>query len=58
MDWNIFSLIPIGIKAIPDNGYIFKEWDGYIHSIEQKEEIVLFNSSTIYAIFQKNNTSI
>ena len=53
-----FSLIPIGIKAIPDNGYIFKEWDGYIHSIEQKEEIVLFNSSTIYAIFQKNNTSI
>ena len=53
-----FSLIPIDIKAIPDKGYIFKEWDGYIHSIEQKEEIVLFNSSTIYAIFQKNNTSI
>ena len=52
-----FSLIPIDIKAIPDKGYIFKEWDGYIHSIEQKEEIVLFNSSTIYAIFQKNNTS-
>ena len=53
-----FSLIPIDIKAIPDKGYIFKKWDGYIHSIQQKEEIVLFNSSIIYAIFQKNNTKI
>lgn len=53
-----FSLIPIDIKAIPDKGYIFKKWDGYIHSIQQKEEIVLFNSSIIYAIFQKNNTNI
>ena len=53
-----FSLIPIDIRAIPDKGYNFKEWDGYIHSIQQKEEIVLFNSSKIYAIFEKNKSSI
>ena len=49
-----FSLIPIDIKAIPEKGYIFKEWNGYINTIQQKEEIILFNSSKIYAIFQKN----
>ena len=53
-----FSLIPIDIRAIPNKGYNFKEWDGYIHSIQQKEEIVLFNSSKIYAIFEKNKSSI
>ena len=36
----------------------FKEWDGYIHSIQQKEEIILFNSSKIYAIFEKNKNFI
>ena len=49
-----FSLIPIDIKAIPEKGYIFKEWNGYINTNQQKEEILLFNSSKIYAIFQKN----
>ena len=53
-----FSLIPIDIIAIPNKGYNFKEWDGYIHSIQQKEEIVLFNSSKIYAIFEKNKSNI
>ena len=48
-----FSLIPINIKAIPEIGFTFKEWDGDIHSIQQKEEIVLFNSTTkIIAIFE------
>ena len=49
-----FSLIPIDIEAIPEKGYIFKEWNGYINTIQQKEEIILFDSSKIYAIFQKN----
>ena len=49
-----FSLIPIDIKAIPEKGYIFKEWNGYINTNQQKEEILLFNSTKIYAIFQKN----
>ena len=52
-----FSLIPIDITAIPDKGYIFKEWDGEIKSIQQKEEITLFNSSKIFAIFEKNKSS-
>ena len=51
-----FSLIPIDIIAIPAKGYKFKEWDGYLHSIQQKEEITLFNSSKIYAIFEKNKS--
>ena len=47
-----FSLIPINIKAIPDKRHKFKQWNGYIHSIQQKEEIVLLNSSKIIAIFE------
>ena len=47
-----FSQIPIIIKAIPDVGYNFKEWDGYIHSNQQNLEIILFDSSKIIAIFE------
>ena len=47
-----FSLIPINIRAIPEVGFNFKEWDGVMHSNKQEEEIVLFNSSKIVAIFE------
>ena len=46
------SLIPITIKAIPDVGYNFQEWEGFVNSAQEKEEFVLFNSSKIIAIFE------
>ena len=46
-----FSRIPISIKAIPDIGYNFIGWGGYIESIQEKNEIILFESQTIIAIF-------
>ena len=46
-----FSQIPISIKAIPDVGYNFKEWSGYIESNNQNEEIILFDSQTIIVVF-------
>ena len=46
-----FSRIPIIIRAIPDNGYNFKGWSGYIDSIQQNEEVILFESQTIFANF-------
>ena len=46
-----FSRIPIQIKAIPEDGYYFKRWGGYIESIRQSEEIILFESQTIIAYF-------
>ena len=46
-----FSRIPITIKAIPDEGYDFKEWTEYIQSSKQKEEIILFESQNITVIF-------
>ena len=47
-----FSKIPITIKAIPDHGYTFKEWDGYIQSNHQDIEIILVDSSTLVVIFE------
>ena len=47
-----FSRIPINIKAIPNEGYIFKGWDGYIQSNQQKEKIILSDSSKIIAYFE------
>ena len=47
-----FSRIPISIKAIPDVGYYFKEWDGDFHSDKQIDEITLLNSTKIIAIFE------
>ena len=46
-----FSRIPISIKAIPDIGYNFIGLSGYIESIQEKNEIILFESQTIIAIF-------
>ena len=46
------SRIPITIKAIPDVGYNFQAWEGYVNSSQLKEELVLFNSSKIIAIFE------
>ena len=46
-----FSRIPISIKAIPDVGYNFKEWSGYIESNQTNDEIILFESQTIIAVF-------
>ena len=46
-----FSRISITIKAIPDEGYDFKEWTEYIQSTKQKEEIILFESQNITVIF-------
>ena len=46
-----FSRIPIILKAIPDVGYYFKEWDGYIISNKQNEEVILCDSETIIAVF-------
>jgi hypothetical protein len=39
-----FTEIPITIKAIPDNGYDFKEWSGYDKLTKQSEEIILSES--------------
>ena len=47
-----FSKIPITIKAIPEYGYTFKEWDGYVKSNHQDIEIILTDSSKIFAIFE------
>ena len=41
-----FTRIPIIIKAIPEPGYNFKGWSGYIQSIIQNEEIILFDNQT------------
>ena len=46
-----FSRIPINIKAISDPGYNFKEWGGYITSIQQNIEVIFFESQTVIAIF-------
>jgi len=46
-----FSRIPIKIKAIPQAGYYFKKWGGYIESTQQNDEIVLLESQTIIAYF-------
>ena len=46
-----FSRIPIAIKAIPDFGYKFKEWTGYIQSNKREDEITLLDSQKIIAIF-------
>ena len=46
-----FSRIPIIITAIPNDGYNFKGWDGYILSIQQTEEVILFDSQTIIVNF-------
>ena len=45
------SRIPIIIKAIPDVGYNFIEWSGYVESNRQSEEIILFESANITAFF-------
>ena len=45
-----FTEIPITIKAIPDDGYIFKEWIGD-QSIKQNDEIILSDSKEITASF-------
>jgi hypothetical protein len=46
-----FTEIPITIKAIPDNGYDFKEWSGYDKLTKQSEEIILSESKEITATF-------
>ena len=53
-DWTgkYFTEIPIAIKAIPDDGYSFKEWSGFDKSIQQDDEIVLSESKTITATFE------
>ena len=53
-DWTgkYFTEIPITIKAIPDEGYAFKEWSGYDKSLEQDDEIILSGSKTITATFE------
>jgi hypothetical protein len=46
-----FTGIPISIKAIPDEGYDFKEWTGYDKLIQQNDEITLLESKEITATF-------
>ena len=46
-----YSRIPISLKAIPEVGYNFKEWDGFMKSNQRNEEIILYDSETIIAIF-------
>jgi len=46
-----FTRIPISIKAIPDVGYNFKKWNGFIQSTQKDEEIILFESQTIIVEF-------
>ena len=49
---NYISGIPISIKAIPDVGYYFVGWKGYIESIRQSNEIILFDfNQTVIACF-------
>ena len=48
-----FSGIPITLKAIPDEGYDFKEWDGDFKYIEKNNIVInLFNSTNIIAVFE------
>ena len=47
-----FSRVPIVIKAIPDVGYNFEEWSGFIESKEETNEVILFESQTIIANFE------
>ena len=47
-----FTKIPITIKAIPEDGYKFKQWTGYLESTKQNEEIVLSESQKITVIFE------
>ena len=44
--------IPITIKAIPDVGYNFKEWEGLIESDKESEEIILYGNSKITVRFE------
>lgn len=46
-----FTRIPISIKAIPDIGYTFKEWTGYKQSTKLDDEVILFETATITAVF-------
>ena len=46
-----FTEIPITIKAIPDEGYEFKQWSGYDKSIQQNDEIILLESKEITVTF-------
>jgi hypothetical protein len=46
-----FTRIPIPIKAIPDAGYTFKRWSGFIESTKKNEEIILLESQTIIVEF-------
>lgn len=49
---NYISGIPISIKAIPEAGYYFVGWKGYIESIRQSNEIILFDfNQTVIACF-------
>ena len=49
---NYISGIPISIKAIPEAGYYFVGWKGYIESIKQSNEIILFDfNQTVIACF-------
>jgi hypothetical protein len=43
--------IPITIQAIPAEGNNFIEWGGYIESVRQNEEIILFENATITVYF-------
>ena len=45
------SEIPISIKAIPDVGYNFIQWGGYIESGREIEEIILHENATITVYF-------
>ena len=46
-----FTEIPITIKAIPDEGYEFKEWSGDDKLIQQNDDIILLESKEITATF-------
>ena len=52
-DWTgkYFTEIPIAIKAIPEDGSVFKEWSGYDKPIQQNDEIILSESKTITVTF-------
>ena len=45
------SKVPITIRAIPAAGYNFMNWGGYIESVRQNEEIILFENATITVYF-------
>ena len=48
-----FTEVPITIKAIPDEGYAFKEWSGYDKPLKQNDEITLSESKTITVSFEE-----